>query len=164
MKTKGAEKIISVYWFAILFIVAAAVVYMVFSFYGEPYDVRGIETGLLVDRIADCLNSGGYINEDWQNLDESNILDECRLNFNVEDTSGWNDDQYYIEIEISEFNSGKILEEVFAGNRNLNNNCGIESRNFPVCLERSMYSVDEENNQYKIRILSVIRKTEKNVQ
>ena len=164
MSKRGAEKILSVYWFAILFIVAAAVVYMVSSFYGGPYDVREIETDLLADKIARCLNSGGYINENWQSFDDNTLLSECELSFNVEDTNGWKNDQYYAEVEVMGFNTEQTLKKISAGNQNLKLGCDIESPNFPVCLEREMYSIDDENNRYKIKILSVIRKTEKNAQ
>ena len=61
MKNKKGDKIISVYWFAILFIVAAAVVYMAALFYGAPYDARGIESDILTNQIADCLSQGGSL-------------------------------------------------------------------------------------------------------
>ncbi len=162
MNHKGAEKILSVYWFAILFIVAAGIVYMVFSFYGKPYDIRELETNALADKAADCLNYGGYMNENWQNLEDENFLSECNLNFNVESDFEWENDQYYVEIKVSDFNSNQELKKIAVGNHNLRLNCAVESDNFPVCLEREMYSFDKANSQYKITILSVVRKTEKN--
>lgn len=163
MSKKGAEKIMSVYWFAIIFIVAAAVVYLAYSFYGKPYDVRGIEVGLLSDKAADCLSYAGYINGGWQTIGEENFLTECGINFNVEDTSGWDDDQYLIEIKISNFDSGEELKSFSAGNTNLKTGCALEGKNSPVCLERKMYSIDKQNTRYEIEIFSAVRKTEKNV-
>jgi len=162
MSKKGAE-FLSVYWFAIIFIVAAAIVYMVSSFYGKPYDVREIEANLLTDKIADCLSSDGYINENWRDINDENLNNECGLNFNVEDTYGWRDDQYYIEIQISDFNSGIELSSISAGNPNLNNFCGLKGEKMPFCLEREFYSVDKLNKQYKIKIISIVAKIEKNV-
>ena len=51
LNKKGTDKIISVYWFTILFIVAGAIVYMAAAFYGEPYDVREIEANILINQI-----------------------------------------------------------------------------------------------------------------
>ncbi|MDP2629017.1 MAG: hypothetical protein Q8P15_03940 [Nanoarchaeota archaeon] len=153
---KGAEKIISVYWFAILFIVAGAMVYMVSSFYGKPYDVREIEAGLLTNKIAECLSVEGYINENWGNLNTDNFLDQCGLDFNTEEIYSWNDDQYYIEVNISE----KIIS---VGNTNLKGSCFLQGKNAPPCLESSLYAIDLQDNNYKINILSIVRKTEKNV-
>ena len=161
---KGAEKILSVYWFAILLIVAGAIVYLVSSFYGKPYDVREMEARLLTDKIANCLSAGGNIKENWQGLNADNFLEECRLVFTVEDSYGWDDDQYYAEIKISDFDSGQSLNEVNAGNPNLKLDCAVDDKNFPLCLERSMYSIDKAGKQYKINIFAAVRKTEKNVQ
>src|SRR3990167_8995579 len=106
MNKTGTDKIISVYWFVILFIVAAAIAYMVISFYGKPYDVRELEANALTNRIADCVSQNGYLRE--ETLSEGfkeNLLASCDLNFEVEDAYGWKEqEQYYIEIEIVDFN------------------------------------------------------------
>ena len=60
MNKRGAEKIISVYWFVILFLVAGTIAYSVSIFYGNPYDVREIESNILANKIADS-NSNGRI-------------------------------------------------------------------------------------------------------
>ena len=64
----GADKILSVYWFAILFIVASGIFAMVYIFYGSPYDVRDIESNALKMQIANCLSQGGYFAEkvNWE--------------------------------------------------------------------------------------------------
>ncbi len=129
MDKKGTEKIISVYWFAILFIVAAAVVYMVITFYGKPYDIRSEEADIMVNQIADCLAEGGRLKEeilDNENFTK-NFSEECSLNFNVEDVYGWREqDQYYIEINFYEFDQNapngfgsKIDFDIIKGNTNL---------------------------------------------
>ena len=56
------EKLMSVYWFVILFLVAGGVYSMVNVFYGHPYDVREVESNLLSQKIADCVSYGGIIN------------------------------------------------------------------------------------------------------
>jgi len=80
---KGSDKILSIYWFAVLFIVAAAIIYMVIIFYGAPYNTRGIEEEILMDQISDCLSEGGYLKENI--LDDeffkNNFLERCNLNF-----------------------------------------------------------------------------------
>ena len=135
MKNKRGDKIISIYWFAILFIVAAAIVYMAAIFYGAPYDVRGIEAGILTDKIADCLSQGGYLKENILG-DESfkdNFLEECNLNFNIEEKYGWEEQgQYYTEINFYEFNQdspeafGKEVFGIVKGNINLKTSFMLE--------------------------------------
>ena len=164
MDKHGADKIISVYWFAILFIVAAAIVYMVVSFYGEPYDVRELEADILADKVADCLAEGGYLKEGIFESLSNNLLETCNFNFEVEDIHNWDDDQLYVEIKIYNFSSKTKIFEISEGNINLKENCELEGNNFPFCLERSFYVIDKDNNQYQVNILSIVRKTEKNVQ
>ena len=159
---KSGEKVISVYWFAIMFIVAAAIVYMVAIFYGEPYDIRKMEAEILTNRISDCLNEGGYLIQ--ENLDEESFMKNCDLNFNVEDDYNWKqEEQYYFKVEISNFETDGFIKKIEEGNFNLGILCEDKIDESIKCLERDFYSIDKENNQYKINILSVIKKIEKNV-
>ena len=61
-KDRKGDKIISVYWFAILVIVAVGIFGMVYVFYGSPYDVREIEANALLNQVADCVSYAGKIN------------------------------------------------------------------------------------------------------
>ncbi|GIU68527.1 MAG: hypothetical protein KatS3mg001_377 [Candidatus Pacearchaeota archaeon] len=160
---KGAEKIISVYWFAMLFIVAASLVYIVSVFYGKPYDIRKIEADFLADKIASCFSKNGFIKEDFSQINSNNFLDRCSLTFDTEDSFGWKNDQYYIETNFYDLNSGNLIHSLNQGNPSLKNFCNIKGENFPVCLEKTLYTIDKQNNQYQIKILSIVRKTEKNV-
>jgi len=125
---KRGGKIISVYWFAILFIVTAAVVYMASLFYGAPYDVREIEAKILTEHIANCLAEGGYLRQGILNNEnfKENFLEECNLTFNVEDIYGWKEqEQYYLEIYFYEFDQnassgfGNRVFNITKGNVNL---------------------------------------------
>lgn len=165
-KSRKGDKIISVYWFAVLFIVAAVVVYMVISFYGKPYDIREAEADILTTKVASCLSEAGYIKEEFLSYNsEEDFLEKCNLNFQTEDTYGWREQgQYYIDINIINFNSGQLVSFIRLGNPNLKESCILEGKTIPVCIKRTFYSLDKNNNQYKINILSIVRKTEKNVQ
>jgi len=158
---KGTDKIISIYWFAILFIVAGAIIYIVASFYGEPYDVREIEANILINKVADCIATNGYLNT------EKTDLENCDLNFDVEEYHSWKNDQYYLEVNYYEFNTtNKFLDTISEGNINLKENCDKKEKNFPVCITRNFYTLEktsEGDKQRKIQILSIVRKTEKNV-
>ena len=165
LKNKKADKIISVYWFAILFIVAAAIVYMVISFYGEPYDIREAEAHALTNKVAGCLSEAGYLKEGVLNEDfRENFMEECKLNFEVEDIYGWREQgQYYVEINFYNFLTMEEIPTIKKGNEALKTDCG-KGKTFPVCLNRSFYALDIEKNQYQINVLSIVRKTDKNVQ
>ncbi len=172
---KATDKIISIYWFVILFIVAASIVYMVSIFYGEPYDIREVEVNILANQIADCLASAGYLKESvWDNgnllLNNDNFLQKCNLNFNVEDFKTWDNNQYWVNVSFYKFESqDNSFFDIYQGNKNLKDYCNQESKNFPVCVERSFYVLgkimdSDKDEKYMIKILSVVRKTEKNVQ
>jgi len=165
MNKKG-DKLISVYWFAILFIVAGGIVYMVSAFYGKPYDVRGAEADILTTKIARCVSEAGYLKEGVLAEDfKNNLMESCVINFQAEDVYDWREQgQYYVEVEFLDFDTKQKIFEISEGNQGLKLDCGLEGEGFPVCVERSLYSIDENGNQYKINILSIVRKTEKNVQ
>lgn len=168
-RSKKGEKIISLYWFAILFIVAAAVVYMAFLFYGKPYDVREIEANLLVNKVGDCFVEENYFKKEVLSSEfKDNFLENCDLNFNVEDDYGWEDDQFLIIVKVFEFDDtapqgrGNPLLNIEQGNGNLRG-CSSELDNFPFCLDRSFFALDESDNKYIVNIFASVRKTEKNV-
>ena len=75
------EKIISVYWFAILIIVAAAVSAMVINFYNSPYDVRELEANLMIDNVANCLSESGVLKIDSlasKSINSCETTQECQ--------------------------------------------------------------------------------------
>lgn len=160
---KGAEKVLSVYWFAILILVATGIFIMVSNFYNYPYDVRDMETNILLNKVADCISTGGIINDYVLNGNfENNFMDICSLNFNTE--SSFTDIQYYVSVEIS--NSSSILENFEKGNKNLITSCGlekdVEESNLAICAQREFYALDSASKPYLIKLLTIVRKTEKN--
>ncbi|MBU0958359.1 MAG: hypothetical protein KKB31_00295 [Nanoarchaeota archaeon] len=164
------DKLISIYWFAILTIVAVAVVYMVAVFYSQPYDVREVEVNLLVNKVADCLSRGGELSSDLfyeGNFNvgyKDNFLETCGITFNTE--RDWIELQYYFLVEffnIDLSDTGFFLEE---GSLNLISSCDIQDEGkyerLAECVEKRFYAVSD-GKQYLIKILGIVRKTEKNV-
>jgi len=166
MNKKGTDKILSIYWFAILFIVAGGIFAMVYSFYHHPYDVREIEANLMVNHVADCLSSGGMLKSDiiLDSVFEDNFMEICALNFEVEEGELQDEIQYYLEVNFYE--SENNFFSLSKGNLNLVSSCGLQEDNgeerLAKCVERDFYSLDGEK-LYLIKILSIVRKTEKNV-
>ena len=144
---KGADKIISVYWFAILFIVSAAMVYMVFLFYGGLYDIRDVEAGILINQMADCVAEGGYIKSgilDGPKLTKENFLQKCGLTFAVEDTNEWSDDQFYVNISFENFKEGSVVDSFEVGNINWKIQCEEKKgTNLAFCTHRNFYVLDK---------------------
>ena len=168
---KAMEKILSVYWFAILIIVAGGIFAMVYAFYHHPYDVREIEADIMVNKISDCLSWGGYLKEDVFDgknfiLNNDNFLEICNLNFDVE--KKWEDElQYYAEINFYKVDDlENSFFNVFNGNKNLISSCAIQDEEYEKlaeCVEKRFYSVGKDGSQFSIKILSIVRKSEKNV-
>ena len=132
MRNKKGEKYLSVYWFAILAIVAVGIVAMVLVFYGKPYDVREIEANVMINKIADCLSdSEGNLRVEINN---ENVLQECGFVLS---------DDFYFEV-------GEIKQ----GNSNLKDSCGKGES--VVCVDKNLYLLDVG----EIIILSVVREHE----
>ncbi|HUS49864.1 MAG TPA: hypothetical protein VMZ91_06845 [Candidatus Paceibacterota bacterium] len=140
---------------------------MVISFYGEPYDIRELEANALTNKVAMCLSNAGYLEEGVLGADfKENFIERCSFNFETEDIYGWGErGQYYVEINFYDFLTDQKNSTIKTGNEALKTDCGLEGKGFPFCLERSLYLLDgEKNHKYQIDILSIVRKTEKNVQ
>lgn len=174
---KGAEKYLSFYWFFILMLIALGIFIMAYNYYGAPYDIRKVESEILVNKIADCISNQGKINPDFfieksLNPAISDIfLEECKINLNVEE--GYSEislPPYFFEIEFYKIeNLSNSVLTIFGGNLNLKADCLINeenNKNFRVlskCTERRFYAVDNSSNQYLIKILSSVKKNEKNI-
>ena len=177
MNKKG-DKIISIYWFAILILVASGITIMVLTFYGYPYDIREIEANIMINKVADCLSSQGVLidslfKEDNSFNDDFDIEKQCHITFKVEDEYDWmQKTQYYVEIKFLDINSLNEISRIKQGNNNLIPDCelqeqkikeGKEESKLPKCLRGKFYAEDKENKGYIIEILSIVLKGEKNV-
>jgi len=174
IESKRGGKVLSVYWFAILVIVAVGIIAMVLVFYGKPYDIRKVEGEILINKIADCLSS-----EDGK-LKQIISLDECHLDFgeknefyleiseeiSISKTSGT---QEVSDVEVSDaknlqanFGATKSGTQDFVGlnlnqgNYNLKDDCG-KAVNI-VCVEKNVYYLNEDGSEKIIKFLSVIGK------
>jgi len=173
---RGTDKILSIYWFVVLTLVAGGIFAMVYVFYGPPYDVRDIESEIFAERIADCISKQGIIDsnfftKDGFNKDIGNTFTQrCNFNFNVEEGYTKDEIQYFYKVEFY------ILKDLtnpsfsfFDGNSNWESECFIQKKNdknyvrLAKCTEKRFYALSEDGNQYLIKILSVIGKSEKNV-
>ena len=170
MNKRGADKILSLYWFVILMLVAGGIFAMVYVFYGAPYDVREIEAGIFIDRIADCVSYEGRINSEiveagiFNDDFKDNFLEKCYL---ILEEDG--EIQYYLEVDFYEVgNLETSVYDIKKGNLNLKSSCVVqedgEFNKLAKCIDRSFYSLDDVDGQYIIKILGVVWKSEQNVE
>jgi hypothetical protein len=167
-RNKRGDKVLSIYWFAILILVSGGVFAMVYVFYGSPYDIRDIEANLMINQIADCVSYAGRMNTNLISNGEfktSDFLDECHFILN---STEFDEEQYYTEIKF--YKPENMNAPVFSlkrGNNKWLTSCNLqedkEQERLAQCVEKSFYSIDNINNQYIIKILSVVSKTGKNV-
>jgi len=195
MSKRGTDKVLSLYWFVLLTIIAGGIFAMVYVFYGAPYDVRGIESGLFAEKIADCISKKGVIDSDFfsgkdfnRNINET-FMKKCSITFNVEDGYGDEPDPQYLYI-VEFYKSADLINikytnqpvkpafyfyrgnlNFYVGNVNDPNYAGSHClqegdktyTRLEECNERRLYSTGEDGEQYLIKILSVIIKSQKNV-
>lgn len=175
---KGTDKILSMYWFVLLTLIAGGVFAMVYVFYGAPYDIREVESALLVEKIADCISERGTIDSEFFAADSGELnanigedfIKKCFLNFEVEKGYTENEIQYFYEVEFYTIkNTEASILSFNGGNTNLREDCFIKKENdkeytsLAKCTQNGLYALDSEGNQYLIKILSAIDKSEKNV-
>ena len=164
MNKRGTDKVLSLYWFAILIIVAGGVFAMVYVYYGAPYDIREVEADILMDRVADCLSDGGEINKEVFNEGDfdDDFLGKCHLNFRTE----FDDEEYYLKVDVYDFENKDDVKSVDKGAREFAAGCDVQTdkdyNRLVKCREQSFYSL-EGDTQYIIKILTAVRKASKNV-
>ena len=172
MNKKADSKIISVYWFVVLVIVAGGVFLMVNMYYNAPYDVRGIEANLLAEKVANCIYFGGEFNLDL--ISEQGVFKEDfrdhfseKCSLNLEPSGQWEKTQYYVEVKFYDYsNEEKSIFNMSEGNPNAKGDCKLKEKKYEklvVCSEKEFYAERNEEDIYLIKILSIVRKTEQNV-
>jgi hypothetical protein len=167
---KGSDKVLSVYWFAIIILVGIGIFGMVYVYYSAPYDVREAEAKILSDKLGDCISRNGMINPSFLSKNEINVMEVCSLNFHVEDEVGFQEEeQYFFEIEMFEIGKESSKKVFSGGNLNWKGDCFIEDKkgkeykNLVKCSEERIYAGDGAANQYLIKIISGVGKSEKNI-
>jgi len=183
LNKKGGGKIIAMYWFVMLIIIAGGIFAMVYSFYHHPYDVRELEAEIMINHIADCLSNKGELNSELfneegfsQNFSE-NFLGNCHINlgveevwqknFDVEEEAWGGEPQYYLQINFyNAINLENSVFEISKGNLNLVADWNIqeekEYKRTAKGVEDGFFSFNGED-MYLIKILTIVKKTEKNV-
>lgn len=167
---KKGDKIISIYWFVVLTIIAGGIILMANAFYGTPYDVRPAEAKILSGKVADCIYFGGVMNKDliastgaFKSEFNDNFLNRCSLNFDFkEEFSGV---EYYVGVNFFVREDSKEPEfSIDAGNKNWIADCEVETgKKLVECYDNEFWSNSPAGKSYLVKIKSIIKKTEKNV-
>ena len=145
------EAIIWIYRFILIAAVSFALIVVVSAKYGEKYDVRGIESKLLSNKVIDCITSF----KDTSELDKDS-LSNC-LSLNKMD--------YFVEVNITSFDLNVIskygsnfVKSIEIGNVNLKETCrmleqGIKVTKTPSCLDSGYFIIlNNENMAVKMKV------------
>ncbi len=155
---KGAEKMLSPYWFLILILVSTGIYLMATNFYSNPYDVRALESEILANKIVDCVSEKGELVEGVFSEDFSNnFLNKCSLIL---------DEQYFISLKFFPIedtaNSYYDFEE---GNKGLEIACAGQEKKaqkkLPACFKKRFY-VLKDKKQFLGEVLTVVDKKNEN--
>ena len=169
-KKRGANKLITVYWFFIITLVAGGIVLMANAYYGRPYDVRGMEATILADHVSNCIYPGGKANPSLIASDgvfksefKDNFMKRCSLNFDT--NREFVHEQYYVSAQFySSPDSENSIFNLTAGNQNFIPDCEIKNggSNLATCKNESMWMYAPGQNTYYVKILSIVGNTNKN--
>ncbi len=168
---KKGEKLISVYWFVILTLVAGGIFIMVSSFYNSPYDVREIESSILADKVGDCIYLGGKMNplvlglgDKFKESFRDNFLDICSLTFDTRQE--WDPAEYFVRVSF--YRDSRKINPFFdfaVGNLNYEEDCFAEEKynEFAQCSIKDFYAVSPEGKSYFVEIVAATGKTDENI-
>ncbi len=142
---KGAEKYLSPWLFLVWAIIGVGMVIGALIFYSAKIDVREEEADILSTKLIDCIVDNGYLND----IFKKNIFEKCNLNEEMFYKGG----DFYFNISISDFKSGKILE-IKKGEDDLVFQCmvGKDEEHFARCSEKIIYALNKSNNSQKFTI------------
>lgn len=169
---KKGEKLISIYWFVILTLVAGGIFIMVNSFYNSPYDVRKVESEILAEKVIDCLYEGGKVNPAlmqennpvFRDFFKDNFERICTLNF--ETKNEWDPEQHFVRVVF--YGNEKQLNkrfEVFSGNLNYEEDCFSETEHpeLAKCSIRDFFAYLPDGKMYFVEVTAVTAKVKENV-
>lgn len=155
---------ISVYWFVILVLVAIGVYAMISAYFSYPTDVRPWEAEILGNRIANCISKDGRIVRELNQEFEDNFLFQCNLKL---DSGEWDKTQFYVEVNFYDVqNLNDAFFTIKKGEGAFGEQFSIQEGEFERIVrgsEKRFYSVDNQDKQILVEVLTVVRKTEKNV-
>jgi len=155
---KAGERVLGFYWMIVFLIITVGIVSAAVLFYGNPLDVRGIESRILSDKIIECIADKGSLNETAVNLlnaDGINLQEVCGLNFA---DNYYDENQFYAEI-IIENGKNIVFNKEHSGA--FKDFCEQKSRKLPICHKEILFLL-KGNDFQKVSILTSIDKTEQN--
>jgi len=151
---RADSKLISIWWFAVLFLIAGGIVAGTLLFYSRGIDVRALESNVLSDRVLNCLVKDGYIKQDFLE-NKTDIFKECGLSEKIINKSS----SYYLSLSIIDLQTNKKEIGVSFGNMAFEKDCKISlsvlnAENYPKCSDKKVVIIDEDYRKLELNIVA----------
>lgn len=146
---KRGEKIFSIWWFAVLGVVAAGITVGLFMYYSADNSVKEIHADILFQRVLDCISDNGFLREDL--FEGFDFAKECNFKKSVFDET-----DFYFDFTVDK--NGVVSYFEF-GDRNLKKECEISDsvfgKHLPDCVEEDVvFLYGSELSEAKVSILT----------
>ena len=153
MNKKADSKLLSIWWFAVLTVIAGGVIMAVLIFQSAKIDVRVAEVDILSAKIINCVLDKGYFNFEFVS-GKMDIFKVCGLNEDVLVEHG----NYFIKLGLVDNDGKDIFSEQRYGNSALEGDCRIQqalfsARTYARCSENSVFGLDSDKREI---VLSMI--------
>ena len=151
MNKKGGEKVLSIWWFFVLALIAGGIVIGVAMFYGANVDVRDSEAAILADKLIQCFIDNSMMGD----LSSENVYEKCGLYEPAFKDRGI----FYFRISLSD--DGDLISEIKGGDNTFEENCKVSEKTkadkFPKCAWRYanvIYDDEGIKKEGKIEVLA----------
>lgn len=150
MNKKAVEKMISVWWFFVLFVIAMGIVLGVMVYYSSETVVKKVEAESLNQRVFDCITDKGYLNK--KVFESFDVLQACGLNPEVFGKGSL----FYIKV--SAYDKTGLINEKAYGDFSIDKNCKVvekvSTRRFPECFSKNITVLDNNDKEIKLFVLT----------
>lgn len=158
MDKRAEEKYVSIWWFAILVVVATGIAASTILFFSADFDSRSEEAKVLQYKILDCVTEDSSVNDKIFLEKNFDILSECGLQKSLFQKGS----NFVINVSILDKDNQKIFENVtgdsaYLGDCAVLKSGEIKAKNYPVCIFKNysvFYNVEGKIGTGKIFILT----------
>ncbi len=161
LNKKGGEKLLSIWWFLVLIIIAAGIVIGTLVFYSSDVDIRAVEADVLSNRIVNCFIERGHLNTVVLNKDFG-IFEKCGLNSNIFGKGS----NFYFKIGVYNESKKLMRDEISGGQASFLADCkitadssngkGTKAVHYPICVTNEKVFLYYKNGEIAQGYVSVI--------
>ncbi len=142
-------KLLSLWWFFVLVVVAGAAIAGVLIVKGEPVDVRMLENDVIINKVAQCLIVNSQI-------DQEELFSKDILACGFSDKLAKDGSSYFLKIELIN-QSESVINSQSYWNTALEVECQVlaavkTAESFPICFNKKFSVINETGGSMALRI------------